>query len=95
MIRQPTANAEKSKCTLLHKTKKAVVDTWTTLERCTKRKQLLERGVEGTGRGVEYVASVVTGSGKKKTKEVSEMESELLFEDKNEEVKTLVPATNE
>ena len=89
------STCEKSKCTLLHKTKKAVVDTWTTLERCTKRKQLLERGVEGTGRGVEYVASVVTGSGKKKTKEVSEMESELLFEDKNEEVKTLVPATNE
>ncbi|KAL3908043.1 MAG: hypothetical protein SGILL_008635 [Bacillariaceae sp.] len=90
------STCEKSKCTLVHKTKKALVDSWTTLEKCTKRKQLLERGVEGTGRGFEYVASVVTGSGKKKTKQASETESEeLLFEDKSQEVKNLVSATNE
>jgi hypothetical protein len=82
---------EKSKCTLVHKTKKAVVDTWTTLENCTKRKQLLERGVEGTGRGVEYVASVVTRSATKMSKEVSDNEHELLFDDKKEEFKALTP----
>lgn len=78
------SKCEKSKESVAYKTKQLVVNTWTTLEKCTKRKQLIERSVEGTGRGVEYVASVVTGSKKKKNTDRSEEESELLFQEANE-----------
>lgn len=44
---------------LAFKVRTTVVSCWRSVERYTRENQLLERGVENTGRGIEYVADAL------------------------------------
>mmetsp|Transcript_24759 Transcript_24759/g.40512 ORF Transcript_24759/g.40512 Transcript_24759/m.40512 type:complete len:242 (+) Transcript_24759:81-806(+) len=72
---------EKSKRSVVYKTKQAVVSSWQAVEDCARRNQLLERGVEGTGKGAEYVAKAFSNKKKTSTTNVEKEESELFFEE--------------
>jgi hypothetical protein len=62
---------EKSQTSAAYKTREFVVSSWKSMENYTRRHQLIERGVEGTGKGVEYVDKVITGKKNKKTSTMS------------------------
>lgn len=64
---------EKSKTSAAYKTKEFVVSSWKSVENYTHRHQLIERGVEGTGKGVEFIASTITGKKKKTVDDSSEL----------------------
>jgi hypothetical protein len=51
---------EKSQHSLAFKTREFVRSTWHAVGDYTRKHQLIERGVEGTGKGVEYVACAFT-----------------------------------
>lgn len=57
--------SDKSRNSLLFKTRAFVVSTWLATTRYAREHQLLERGVENTGKGMEYVADVIGGRVKK------------------------------
>merc|ERR1712224_615069 len=45
---------------LAFKTRSFVVSSWNAASKYTRENQLIERGVEGTGKGIEYVGDKVT-----------------------------------
>jgi hypothetical protein len=51
------------------------------VEDYTRKHQLIERGVEGTGKSVEYVAGVFTGTKTGKTVNDKEEKSDLRFQE--------------
>jgi uncharacterized protein YcfJ len=67
---------EKSETSAAYKTREFMVSSWKSMEKYTHRHQFIERGVEGTGKGVEFIARTITGNNKKKS---IDDESELLF----------------
>lgn len=71
---------EKSTTSAAYKTREFVVSSWKSVENYTHRHQLIERGVEGTGKGVEFIANALTGKKKKKD---AEGDSEFTFREDN------------
>ncbi|KAG7363194.1 hypothetical protein IV203_026554 [Nitzschia inconspicua] len=65
---------EKTQNSAVYKTKEFVASSWKKVEEYTRRHQILERGVEGTGKGVEYVVNAITLN--KKNKEINDVSSE-------------------
>jgi hypothetical protein len=55
------------------------------VEDYARKHQLLERGVEGTGKSVEYVAGVFTGTKTDKTVNDKEEKSESRFQEERKE----------
>lgn len=80
---------EKNEKSAAYKTRDFVVSNWKKVEKYTRRNQLIERGVEGTGRGVEYVASVVTANKKKNLADVEASEPLFNGQTSNESFKDI------
>jgi len=51
---------DKDEKSVAFKTKAFVVSRWLAASKYTKENQLIERGVEGTGKGIEYIGSSIT-----------------------------------
>jgi hypothetical protein len=64
---------QKSEKSAAYKTREFVVSSWKSVENYTHRHQLIERGVEGTGKGVEFIASTITGNKKKMVDDEAEV----------------------
>ena len=73
---------EKSQKSCAFKTREFVRSSWRAVEDYTRKHQLVERGVEGTGKSVEYVAGVFTSTKTGKTgNDGQEDKSDLRFQE--------------
>jgi hypothetical protein len=55
----------------VNRTKSVIASAWSSTVKYTHENQLIERGVEGTGRGIEYLSNVFSSSSSSPSKSVS------------------------
>lgn len=75
---------DKDENSVAFKTKTFVVTSWQGISKYSKENQLVERGVEGTGKGLEYVGSVFGRLLKKCDKDEEEKKEGMVFISKEE-----------